>query len=83
MKIKTSKPIIREKKLGRENVWGFCYDDGLIEIDPRLDSKDYMDTLLHEMIHHHFPETSEADVERIATLMANALWKRRYRRVEK
>lgn len=82
-KVKVSRPKIIEKKLGRDGVWGWCYDDGLIEIDPRQQSKRYLNTIIHEMLHHHFPQTSETEVTRIATIMANVLWKKRYRRIEK
>ena len=54
---------------------------GLIEIDPRQDSKCYMDTLIHEMLHAYFPEATEHEVEKMATRMANELWKRKFRRI--
>jgi len=78
-----SSPRWKEKKLGRLGAWGLCYDDGQIEIDPRLESKDYLDTLIHEMLHHHFPELEEEDVEMIATKMAKELWKANYRKIKK
>jgi len=85
-KINTRKPRIVEKSLP-EKIWGYCYMDGedLIELDPQKlkRSKDYLDTLIHEMLHHHFPQTPEESVEEIGTLMAEALWRKRFRRLEK
>jgi hypothetical protein len=80
--IKTSKAQIVERKLGREKAFG-QYFDGVVEIDPRLDSFDYLDTLIHEMLHHHFPDASEAQVTEIATKMATQIWRKDYRKLAK
>jgi len=77
-----SRPSWKEKKLGRTGAWGLCYDDGKIEIDPRLASKDYLDTLIHELLHHHFPDLEEEDVETIATRITSEIWKAGYRRMK-
>jgi hypothetical protein len=74
---------IVERKLGREKAYGQCFSGmGLIEIDPRQDSKCYMDTLLHEMLHAFFPNASEEEVEKIAQRMTQELWKRHFRRIK-
>ena len=73
---------VRERKLGREKASGLCHADGLIEIDPRLRSRDRMDTLCHEVIHHVRPDESEADVARLAASLTNALWRDGYRRMK-
>ena len=78
-----SSPHWSEKKLGRTGAVGLCYDDGSIEIDPRLSSKEYLDTLIHEMLHHHFPELEEEDGAIIATKMMKELWKAGYRKINK
>lgn len=78
-----SSPHWIEKKLGRTGAIGLCYSDGNIEIDPRLNSKEYLDTLIHEMLHHHFPELEEEDVAIIATKMTRELWKAGYRKIKK
>jgi hypothetical protein len=62
--------------------WGVCYKNKhLIEILSTLESFDYLDTLIHEMLHYYFPEMTERRVEKVATIMAKALWDRRFRRL--
>ena len=80
--VNLTKAKVKERKLGREQAFGQYYD-GLVEIDPRLESKEYLDTLIHEMLHHHFPELSESEVLTIATCMANQIWAKNYRRLAK
>ena len=64
--------------------WGVCYKNKhLIEILEGLDSFNYLDTLIHELLHYYFPDATEKHVEKIATIMANVLWDRRYRRIAK
>lgn len=72
-----------ERKLGREKAFGLCYRGiGLVEIDPRQASKEYLDTLIHEMLHNFFPHAAEWRVGKVATKMANVLWKHSYRRIK-
>ena len=80
--VNLTKAKVSERKLGREQAYGQYYD-GLVEIDPRLDSKEYLDTLIHEMLHHHLPDLSESDVLAIATRMTNQIWRKNYRRLAK
>jgi len=76
-------PRVKEKKLGKEHAVGMAYsDDGYLEIDPRQISKEYLDTLLHEMLHCYFPELDEQDIESVATKMTNQIWKKGYRRIQ-
>ena len=71
-----------ERKLGREKAFGQCYQNlGLIEIDPRQTAKEYLDTLIHEMLHHELPELSEREVERLANTFSHVIWKHNYRRI--
>jgi hypothetical protein len=79
----TKRPRIKERKLLREGVVGLCWiGEGLIEIDPRLQGFDRLDTLLHEMLHHYCPHWSEQKVLKTANDMAKILWKDRYRRID-
>ena len=76
------KAQVVEKCLGREGAYGQYYD-GVIEIDPRQDSQDYLDTLIHELLHHYFRELPEDQVLEIATQITAQIWAKNYRKVEK
>ena len=79
-----SRPVIRDRKLGREKAMGQCWQgEGLIEIDPRLGAKERLDTLIHEMLHHYSPSWGEERVINTAAEMTNALWKDGYRRIQR
>lgn len=80
--VKTTKVKVIEKKLGKQRAFGQYYD-GIVEIDPRLESFDYLDTLIHEMLHHHFPEATEEEILEIATKIATQIWAKDYRRLAK
>jgi hypothetical protein len=75
------KPVVTIQKLGRQQAWGVCWSDGRIEIDPRQSSKDFLDTLIHEMLHHFWPDLEEEEVSKAARIMASVAWKLRYRRM--
>ena len=73
-----------ERKLGREKAWGQQWPgERLVEIDPTQNSKDYLDTLIHETLHELFPKSSEDSVERAAATLTTVIWKCRYRRIMK
>jgi hypothetical protein len=83
-KQRISKLKVVERKLGREEALGLCWKKtGLIEIDPQLESKAHLDTLIHEMLHLYFPEEEEWRIAKVATKMATVLWTHRYRRLQK
>jgi len=77
-------PAIVEKRLGRERAAG-QYEPGTrhIEIDPRQSARDRMDTVIHETLHYCFPRMPEKIVESTANAISAALWKDRYRRIER
>ena len=80
---KPAKLRVVERKLGREKAAGQCrHELNLIEIDPRQDSLEYLDTMIHEMLHLEFPTLPEEQVAKIARRMSKALWKQRYRRLQ-
>lgn len=66
------------------NCVGQCWpdaDDGnLIEIDPRQSPKNYLDTVVHEALHHLLPKKEEKFILHAATSVANLLWRLGYRR---
>lgn len=68
-------PPVIERKLGRHKADGLCWDDGTIEIDPRLKGKRRLETLIHEMIHHRHPHWTEEKVEAEGEVLARFLWK--------
>lgn len=70
------KPIkVIHRKLGREKAHGQAWQDHrIIEIDERLTGIDYLDTVIHEVLHVQQPELSERVVARNATEMAKILW---------
>jgi len=76
------KMTILERKLGREKAMGQAFkDDGLIEIDPRQDSYNYLETIIHEMMHILFPLLGEKEITRKARRLAKELWKLKFRRI--
>jgi hypothetical protein len=76
-------PHVIDRKLGRERACGQFEAPDLIEIDPRLDARERLDTVLHELLHWAMPEWSEKQVARTATAMMKIMWKDGWRRVQK
>lgn len=77
-------PRVIYSKLGRHRVWGFYLPKArLILLDEALKSMPGMelDTLLHEGLHHVFPDLSEEEVERAGGELSVILWNHNYRRV--
>lgn len=71
---------IVEKKLKDDH--GIAYrDEPLIEIDPRQRRKQFLNTLVHELIHKADYSMSEKQVRKIARVIADHLWDMRYRRI--
>ena len=80
---KCGKIVFVEKLLGRERAVGLAYQgEGLIEIDPRQTSKEYMDTVIHESLHMFFPDWTERKVKVSSRKLSSILWKYGYRRVD-
>lgn len=73
---------IQERKLGRESAWG-TYLDNLIEIDPRQKSRRYLDTCIHELLHHADSTLSESRVSKISSVITHGLWEQNFRRIMK
>ena len=75
---------VKEKKLGREGAVGLAYASEMeIVIEKRQGSKDYLDTLLHEMLHCFAPKWGEKRVNDTANEMTRVIWEKSYRRIEK
>ena len=73
-----------DKKLGRQKAVGQAYTDArVIEVDPRQRSKNYLDTLIHEMLHVYNPDWSESKVTKTANEMTDIIWQKNYRRIKR
>ena len=72
-----------EKKLRRERCVGTAeFATLIIQIDPRQNSKSYLDTLIHEMLHLYNPQWSETRVSETANEMTRVIWDANYRRLK-
>ena len=80
----TFKIRVKERKLGRHKAMGLAHPDGLIEIDPRTPPKEYLDTLIHELLHQARPSSywDEEAVWETAAILAEHLWKAGFRKVD-
>ena len=84
MASKINKIKVIDKKLGRQKAVGQAYADAkVIEIDPRQTSRNYLDTLIHELLHVYNPEWSETKVSKTANEMTDIIWKKNYRRIKR
>ena len=84
MPTKPTKIKVIDKLLGRQKAVGQAYSDArIIEIDPRQTSKNYLDTLIHELLHVYAPNWSETKVSKTANEMTDIIWKKNYRRIKR
>ena len=73
-----------ERPLGREKALGLAWvGENKIEIDGRLKSKQYLNVLIHEMLHIYNPSWSETRVDQTANEMASVIWAKNYRRIKR
>lgn len=80
---KRNKIKIVIRKLGKERACGQAYQgENLIELDPRQDSKEFLGTAIHEVIHILYPDLTEADVIHAEQVMADVLWRLNFRRIQ-
>lgn len=78
-----TKIIIEEKMLDKEKVLGMAWPhQRRIEIDSRLPSKQYLNTLIHELLHIFNPEWPENKIAETANEMSEVIWSRDYRRIK-
>jgi hypothetical protein len=75
-------PRILEKRLEDGVAAWCCYDDATILIDPRQSPRQYLDSIIHELLHWVSPDWKEAKVKDAARLMTRELWKAGYRRTQ-
>lgn len=69
------------KRIGQH--WGM-YDrkNRRIIIHPDQAPKEMLDTLLHEGLHHVFPDMSEREVRRSSRMLSTLVWGQNYRKVQ-
>lgn len=74
--------VVIERRLGREKAFGQAYMGlDIIEVDPRQDERERLDTIIHELLHLLLPGWSEREVIRGARWISQNLWREKYRRV--
>ena len=79
MKLKKIK--VRERKL--RYYYGYAYPDkSLVEITPNLKPRQYLDTLIHEILHVMYPNDSESKISQNASTITHHIWKKGYRRID-
>lgn len=72
-----------EVKLGREKAVGIAdYENFNILVDPRQKPYEYLNTLIHELIHHMSPSWDETRVNWWANRISRFLWSHNYRQVK-
>ena len=77
--MKLTKIKVRERKLRK--YLGYAYkDDGMVDINPNQTPRQYLDTLIHEILHILYPEDSETKISRNAATITHHIWKKNYRR---
>ena len=82
--VKLRVPSVVHKDLSADGVLGYALqEDFEIEIDPNQSSREYLDTLIHEMLHCFLPDLTEKQITRMANIMADEICKRRYRKLAK
>ena len=63
-----------------EPLQGVTLNGPAVVIPPSRESRDRLDTFIHETLHVSLPSMSEAEVERVAGDVSKVLWKAGYRR---
>ena len=87
-KVVIKRPNVREKHLPPnekgQKVYGLAYPTSFkVYIDPRQDSYEYLNTCIHEMLHCFLPDLEEPPIRKLADLMTQEIWARKYRRINK
>jgi hypothetical protein len=79
--MKKRNPPVTEKKIWKYGADGLYHtEEEKIEIDPRLTPRRELVVIVHEYLHHIFPEWSESKVDKTSRQIGNFLWKQNYRK---
>lgn len=73
--------LVIERHLGQHRASGLSWGNGRIEVDPRQSSKDYMDTIIHEILHERHPDLTEDQVLATSSKIAEVLQDCSFRKV--
>ena len=72
------------KKLGIDRAIGLAYKKAkVVVLDDRIHGKEWLITLIHEIMHIQCPGWSEEEVDKKSTEMGNVVWKELMARFEK
>jgi hypothetical protein len=74
---------IQDRKLGKEKAHGLAHAPDLIEIDPKQNSRERLDTVCHEALHLLLPSEPEVRIIALSNRLSDLLWRDRWRRVER
>lgn len=81
LRIKGQKWEVRPPSELPEGWFGQCYYDlRRLYIPDEGDTRDELDTCLHELVHAQLPELSERKVRGLSRLLSGYLWSRGWRR---
>jgi hypothetical protein len=73
---------VTRRPLGRENALGLAYQDAHhVVLEKNLTAFTEMDTFIHEFLHIADKRMKEEKVNRIATILAENMWRQGYRKV--
>lgn len=71
------------RKLGRERADGLVYkDDYVIHIDSRLTGKNYILTVIHELLHIYLPDLIEEKIIDLSEKICDDLWNLKIRKID-
>lgn len=74
---------VKEKKLGKHGVHAYAYENGKIELDPRLKDFKLMKIEIHEALHVKRWSMKEREIISIAYFLARFLYtQRKYRKLK-
>lgn len=79
--MKLRKIKVRERKLRKYLGYAYLNED-TVEIDPNQTPRQYLDTLIHEILHILYPKDSETKISRNASTITHHIWKKNYRRLD-
>ncbi len=82
-KKKEQKLDIKERNLGQHKALGLYWPESdRIEIDPRLNAREYLYVLIHELTHKTMPEMTEEAVVRVSEVISKGVWQQGFRRIK-